>query len=211
MVAPQRADRRARNLSSPARPGACVCTGRPAASRAVVPRAHADAMSMRACLFVVVALLTAITGGGASPAVAAPEPPWSWPVDGPRVIERGYAAPATPYGRGHRGIDIRAGATLTAPADGVVRFAGIVVDRPVLTIDHGGGIVSSYEPVVARVAVGDRVARGDPLGAVLDGHCSVRCVHLGVRVDGHYVSPLRFLDRVPPAVLLPTRDVTGDG
>lgn len=143
-------------------------------------------------------------------AAADTDSPWSWPVEGPRAIERGYVAPATPYGRGHRGIDILAGPTLLAPADGVVRFAGVVVDRPVLAIDHGDGVVSSYEPVAATVSAGERVVRGQPLGAVLDGHCDVRCVHVGVRIDGQYVSPLRFLGGVPPAVLLPTRPVGGE-
>lgn len=167
-------------------------------------------MRMRAYLLVAVGLAAVISGDGAPSAVAAPEAAWSWPVDGPRAIERAYVAPPTPYGRGHRGIDIRAGPTVFAPADGVVRFAGIVVDRPVLTIDHGGGIVSSYEPVAATVAAGDRVARGEPVGGVLDGHCGTRCVHVGVRIDGQYVSPLRFLGGVPAAVLLPTRAVGGD-
>ena len=35
------------------------------------------------------------------------------------------------------------------------------------------------------------------------GHCSGSCVHVGVRVDGQYVSPLLFFGGVPPAVLLP--------
>ena len=211
MLAPPRTDRRARAPLLPCLCGRWMCTTARRRTWRFVARAHPGAVRMHSLLVVVTGLVAAITIGGAPTAVAAPETRWSWPVDGPRVIERGYAAPATPYGRGHRGVDIRAGSTLTAPATGVVRFAGVVVDRPVLTIDHGGGIVSSYEPVVASVAVGDRVARGDQIGTVLDGHCAVRCVHLGVRVDGQYVSPLRFLDRVPPAVLLPTRGVAGDG
>jgi len=132
--------------------------------------------------------------------------PWRWPVDPPRSIARQYLAPASPYGSGHRGIDIRApGATLYAPADGVVHFAGVVVDRPVLSIRHGGGVISSYEPVVATVARGDAVTRGDVIGTVLPGHCESVCVHVGVRVDGEYVSPMTWFGGIPASVLLPTR------
>jgi murein DD-endopeptidase MepM/ murein hydrolase activator NlpD len=131
---------------------------------------------------------------------------WRWPVDPPRSIARPFIPPPTPYAAGHRGIDIRAPAgTLYAPAAGVVHFAGVVVDRPVLSIDHGGGVLSSYEPVTTALVEGDAVARGDVIGTVLPGHCASVCVHLGVRVDGQYVSPLRFLGGIPRAILLPTR------
>ena len=137
---------------------------------------------------------------------ASGEGTWQWPVDPPRSIARPFIPPPTPYAAGHRGIDIRAPAgTLYAPASGVVHFAGVVVDRPVLSIDHGGGVISSYEPVQTTLVEGDVVTRGDVIGTVLPGHCATVCVHMGVRVDGQYVSPLRFLGGIPRAVLLPTR------
>lgn len=133
---------------------------------------------------------------------------WLWPVGGPHDVVRPYIAPSSPYGPGHRGVDLAsADGVLLAPADGVVRFAGFVVDRPVLTIDHGGGVLSSYEPVATALVRGDAVARGQPIGTVLPGHCSILCVHLGVRIDGEYVSPLRFLGGIPRAVLLPTQPI----
>jgi murein DD-endopeptidase MepM/ murein hydrolase activator NlpD len=142
---------------------------------------------------------------GAGPA-AAGEGTWRWPVDPPRSVARPFIPPPTPYAAGHRGIDIRAPAgVLYAPADGVVHFAGVVVDRPVLSIAHGGGVLSSYEPVATTLVAGDPVARGEVIGTVLPGHCASTCVHLGVRVDGQYVSPLRFLGDLPRAILLPTR------
>lgn len=130
---------------------------------------------------------------------------WAWPVPSPHPIARPYLAPATPYASGHRGIDISAGegATVFAPDDGVVHFAGFVVDRPVLSIDHGGGVVSSYEPVATSLVEGDVVHRGEPIGALEVGHCRSSCLHLGVRVDGAYVSPLLYLGGQPRAVLLP--------
>ena len=92
-----------------------------------------------------------------------------------------------------------------APADGVVHFAGVVVDRPVLSLDHTGGVLSSYEPVTTHLLTGDTVHRGEVIGVVLPGHCAKTCLHLGVRIDGQYVSPLTFLGGIPRSVLLPTR------
>ncbi|MFT4028675.1 MAG: M23 family metallopeptidase [Protaetiibacter sp.] len=131
---------------------------------------------------------------------------WAWPIAAPHPIARPYLAPATPYSAGHRGIDIRAaeGAEVLAPADGVVHFAGVVVDRPVLSIDHGGGVLSSFEPVVTTLVEGDVVHRGQVIGTLIAGHCATgACLHFGVRIDGRYVSPLLFLGGQPRAVLLP--------
>lgn len=130
---------------------------------------------------------------------------WSWPVAAPHPIARPFIAPETPYSAGHRGIDIRApvGSEVRAPADGVVHFAGFVVDRPVISIRHAGGVLSSFEPVEPLVATGDRVRRGDVIGTLLPGHCVTPCLHLGARVDGGYVNPLLFLGGLDHAVLYP--------
>lgn len=130
---------------------------------------------------------------------------WLWPVAPPHPITRPYLAPATPFAAGHRGIDIAAadGTEVIAPDDGVVYFAGWVVDRSVLSIDHGGGVLSSYEPIATALTAGEIVRRGQVIGLVEAGHCATPCLHLGVRVDGAYVSPLRYLGGQPRAVLLP--------
>jgi len=134
---------------------------------------------------------------------------WAWPVQ-PAVLSNAYAAPPTPYAAGHRGIDLAvasgtgAAVPVTAPARATVKFVGTVVDRPVLTLDHGDGILSSYEPLASELALGTELAPGQLLGHVADGgHCADTCLHVGVRLDGEYVSPLLFFDRVPRAVLLP--------
>ena len=133
-------------------------------------------------------------------------PPWSWPVDSPHSVVRPYIAPETPYSAGHRGVDLAApGGTVYAPAEGVVHFAGTVVDRPVLSIEHAGGVLSSYEPVVTHLGAGDPVVRGQALGLVVPGHCDSPCLHFGVRERGEYVSPLVWIGGLEPAVLLPTR------
>jgi murein DD-endopeptidase MepM/ murein hydrolase activator NlpD len=139
--------------------------------------------------------------------VAAGAGEWAWPLDEPHEIVRPFIAPATPYGSGHRGIDLAgaAGADVLAPADGIVHFSGFVVDRPVLSIDHGGGLVSSFEPVASDLVAGQVVHRGDRIGALQSGHCRAPCLHLGVRLHGQYVSPLLYLGGIPYPVLLPTR------
>ena len=131
---------------------------------------------------------------------------WRWPVDASRSIVRPFIAPETPYSAGHRGIDIRApDGIVYAPASGVVHFAGFVVDRPVLSIRHPGGLLSSFEPVSTSLVEGDLIAGGALIGTVLPGHCSELCLHFGVRLDGEYVSPLNYLGGIPRSVLLPTR------
>ncbi len=143
----------------------------------------------------------------AHPAAAEATSRWSWPIAPPHTIVRPFVAPVTPYGAGHRGIDITAAADtiVVAPDDGVVFFVGVVVDRPVLSITHAGGVVSSYEPMVSSLEVGSTVRRGDPIGTVTVGHCTATCLHLGARLHGQYVSPLNYLAAIRRAVLLPVR------
>jgi murein DD-endopeptidase MepM/ murein hydrolase activator NlpD len=118
-----------------------------------------------------------------------------------------FIAPETRYAAGHRGIDIAApvGSPVLAPSDGVVSFAGFVVDRPVLSVRHPGGLVSSYEPVATALVEGASIHRGEVIGVVVAGHCAAACLHFGVRLDGEYVSPLNYLGGIPRSVLLPTR------
>ena len=137
---------------------------------------------------------------------------WSWPIAAPWRIQRPFVAPPTPYGVGHRGIDLVAAVDtpVLATAAGTVLFAGIVVDRGVISIDHGGGVTSSYEPVTAVVHAGQRVQAGDTIGHIAGLHATVSeacpCLHLGARINGEYLSPLAFLSAIDRAVLLPWRD-----
>lgn len=135
---------------------------------------------------------------------------WAWPVPAPHPIARPFIAPENPYSAGHRGIDIGSASRtiVRSPADGVVHFSGFVVNRSLVSIDHGGGVLSSFEPVESELAEGTLVRRGDPIGVLQSGHCSTPCLHLGVRVHGQYVSPLNFLGGMEPSVLLPTRPLT---
>ena len=175
-----------------------------AARPALVPTA---ALVPGAALVPAAELLPALVPGGERGAARAEaaEPPWSWPLGAWR-LSRPFEAPAHRYGPGHRGIDLTPLGTpeVRAPAAGVVAFSGPVAGRGVLTIDHGGGVVSTLEPVTTDLVPGTRVERGEVVATVaLGGHAAPGDLHLGARRDGEYVNPLLFLGGVPRAVLLP--------
>ena len=171
-------------------------------------------------LAVLLLLLLSIRLPPAGTAVAAPHLPpahhaaddgggdarWQWPLRPRPDVVRPFDLPH-PYAAGHRGVDLAAapGATVLAPDDGVVHFAGWVVDRPVLSIAHADGLLSSFEPVVTELRAGDAVARGQPIGALAVDvvHSPAGGLHLGARLDGAYLDPLALLGAVPKAVLLP--------
>lgn len=168
-----------------------------------------------AVLLVMALLLLFQPGRAVGDGAALPDrgeyPRWQWPVEAPQEVVEPYRAPAHRYGAGHRGIDLRAevGSDVHAPADGVVVFRGVVVDRPVLTIEHAGELVSSYEPLASDLAPGTAVSVGDVIGTVaVGGHAVAGTLHVGVRVRGEYVNPMLLFGDVPRAVLLPC---CGDG
>lgn len=137
---------------------------------------------------------------------AAPGHPWTWPTSGARTVAEPFVAPAHDYGPGHRGMDVVVvtGAEVRSPADGVVAFRGVVVDRPLITIDHGAGYVTTLEPVQSALAPGDRVTAGQVIGTASDGgHAARGTLHVGVRVHEVYVNPRPLFGAVPRAVLLP--------
>ncbi|WP_068492892.1 murein hydrolase activator EnvC family protein [Pseudoclavibacter helvolus] len=133
---------------------------------------------------------------------------WQWPVESTPAVSRAFEL-ASPYGAGHRGIDIVAapGAVILAPAAGTVRFSGFVVDRPVLSIQHADGALTSYEPVVSELEPGAAVLAGQRIGVLSTGHrhSPEGSLHIGLRQDGAYRDPApRFGALHPPAaVLLP--------
>lgn len=145
---------------------------------------------------VVVAPLLAVTLLSVSGLPARAAGTWSWPVVGPVI--RGFDPPASPYGSGHRGIDIAAPAAsvAVAPADGRVSFAGPVGGRLFLTIEHAGGLESTYSWVsVLRVRRGDLVVQGQPVALTGGGHTGdlVPNLHFGMKLNDAYVDPLDYL------------------
>lgn len=107
-----------------------------------------------------------------------------------------FITPVTRYSAGHRGVDLAValGAEVTAAGSGTVIYAGHLVDRGVVSIEHAGGLRTTYEPVSAHVVAGQWVDRGDVIGTVESGHPSCQpaiCLHLGARLpDRVYLDPL---------------------
>ncbi|TVT51417.1 M23 family metallopeptidase, partial [Amycolatopsis rhizosphaerae] len=88
------------------------------------------------------------------------------------------------------------GQPVLAAAEGVVVFAGQVGGQEVLSIDHDGGLRTTYEPVAPTVPPGTQVFQGQPVGAVVPGHpgCpQAACLHWGVRRGGEYLNPLALI------------------
>ncbi|MGW9305230.1 murein hydrolase activator EnvC family protein [Streptomyces cyaneofuscatus] len=129
-----------------------------------------------------------------------------WPLAGRPAVLRGWEPPATPYGPGHRGVDLaaRPGDTVVAAATGRVSFAGRVAGRGVLVIQLAGSGVpplrTTYEPVRALVDKGAEVVAGQHVGVLETGpfHCAGGCLHWGLRRGDAYLDPLTLL---PPALL----------
>src|SRR5436305_14430266 len=133
-----------------------MACGQPAGRPQLPPRAPAarEAGPMRAWLLVPAAVI--LTAAAAATPVAAPVAApsgrlarpalvtYSAPVAG-RVV-RPFDPPATPYGPGHRGVDLaaRAGSPVRAAADGLVTFAGPVAGRGVVVLAHADGITTEY-------------------------------------------------------------------
>lgn len=153
-------------------------------------------------------LLSALAVSPASGASVSPVPgSWGWPLAPRPAVLRAFDPPDRPWMSGHRGVDLQSvadGAPVTAPESGTVSFVGVVVDRPVITIDHGNGLRSSFEPVESSLTAGAAVSKGDVVGTVMIGHCSsTPCVHWGVRRGEDYINPLSLVTDLRPSILLP--------
>jgi len=157
--------------------------------------------------FVVAVLLTLVVAAGAGPAGAAR--PFTWPLEPRPAVARGFDPPDHDWLPGHRGVDLatQPGRTVLAAGEGVVVFAGVVAGRPVVSVDHPGGLRTTYEPVEASVTAGRRVGRGEPIGTVVAGHegCpTAACLHWGLRRGrDRYLDPLPLVQR-PVIRLLPS-------
>jgi murein DD-endopeptidase MepM/ murein hydrolase activator NlpD len=132
---------------------------------------------------------------------------WQWPLEpAPAVVRRFQPAP-TPWGAGHRGVDLasRPGQPVLAAAAGVVSYAGVIAGRGVITVRHGEGLRTTYEPVTSSVAVGSSVRAGQQIAVVsaVPGHCAPRtCLHWGLIRGSTYLDPLLVFGLGRP-VLLP--------
>ncbi|MPZ88668.1 MAG: peptidoglycan DD-metalloendopeptidase family protein [Nitriliruptorales bacterium] len=148
------------------------------------------------------------------------------PLDTPRPVGvvrpvagglvRAFAAPEHAYGAGHRGADLAAspGEPVRAALAGLVTFSGQVAGAGWATVDHGGGVQTTYGVLPSRqVVAGQRVDAGQVLGLLGED-----AAHLdwGARVHGSYVDPLTLLGGweahlIHPERLLPSADPPGPG
>jgi murein DD-endopeptidase MepM/ murein hydrolase activator NlpD len=121
------------------------------------------------------------------------------PVPPPPVILTPYDPPASKYGTGHRGVDLAAaeGSAVVAAGPGSVLFAGQLAGRGVISIEHTGGLRTTYEPVTATVNRGAQVVAGQQIGLLQPGHAGCApavCLHWGARLaDQVYLDPLSLL------------------
>jgi murein DD-endopeptidase MepM/ murein hydrolase activator NlpD len=160
-----------------------------------VPRVTAAAAPFTSLATARLAPAAALWSSGATPFDPAYHR-YSWPLIG-RIIN-GYRAPGSPYGPGHRGIDIAApvGTDLRASAPGVVAFAGSVAGALWVSIDHPDGVRTSYGYLSSiAVAKGDLVARGQVIAASGLGHpgAPIPHLHFGARFGGAYIDPMFLL------------------
>jgi murein DD-endopeptidase MepM/ murein hydrolase activator NlpD len=132
-------------------------------------------------------------------ATADADPTGVWPLVPTPEVVTGFDPPDSPYGAGHRGVDLAGspGQRVRAALPGTVTFAGSLAGRGVVVVDHGA-TRTTYEPVSASAAVGDVIGAGHPIGTLqLPGsHCFPRaCLHWGwIRnVDDVYLDPLRLV------------------
>jgi murein DD-endopeptidase MepM/ murein hydrolase activator NlpD len=179
-----------------------VLSGGPAALTSAAARANHATSTDQATRTGQVAPASLAPRDGPDDAGAKPGPQFSWPVAGSPTVVRAFHPPAFPYGPGHRGVDLAtvAGAPVLAAGAGTVAFAGTVAGHGVVSVDHPGGLRTTYEPVSPTVATGARVARGERIGTVELGHpgCPVAvCLHWGVlrdpQRDRDYLDPLQLL------------------
>jgi murein DD-endopeptidase MepM/ murein hydrolase activator NlpD len=156
------------------------------------------ALAMTVLLLGVLATATATPAGSRSrPVASSAAPRFTWPLAPPHPVIRPFQAPTTPYGPGHRGVDLadQLDAPVLAAGDGTVAFAGPVAGRGVVSIDHPGGLRTTYEPLAAVVVAGQRLTVGSVIGRLMPGHagCTQPCLHWGARRGAEYVDPLGLL------------------
>jgi murein DD-endopeptidase MepM/ murein hydrolase activator NlpD len=138
-----------------------------------------------------------VTAGSVEATTQAPGR-WTWPVPGRPPIAHPFQPPPAPWLPGHRGADLRAGpgTPVLAAGEGVVAFAGAVAGLPAVSVDHPGGLRTTYQPVVAVVRRGADVRRGQLLGrlSAAGSHCAPEaCLHWGLRRGETYLDPLSLL------------------
>ena len=115
---------------------------------------------------------------------ARPMPPFAYVLPAAALVTDGLASVSS-SGVRSRGVTLATsrGAAVTAPAGGVVRFAGPFRSYDgVVVIDHGGGWISLIVNVAGSPKAGERVRLGDAVGRAL-GPIQVELSQNGRRIS----------------------------
>ncbi|TVQ99436.1 MAG: M23 family metallopeptidase [Desulfovibrionales bacterium] len=125
--------------------------------------------------------------------------PSIWPAEGWVTSEFGYRrSPFTDRREMHRGLDIAGpiGTPIYSTATGTVLSAGKEgAYGKVVTIDHGGGIVTLYAHMHRIIVTVDQeVSRGELIGYMGNtGRTTGPHLHYEVRLNGIPVDPMRYI------------------
>jgi murein DD-endopeptidase MepM/ murein hydrolase activator NlpD len=125
---------------------------------------------------------------------------FAWPaqgaLSGPFGAQRIYRGVPAAF---HAGVDIAAGAgaSVTAPADGVVVLAGppmLSLEGNLVILDHGMGLNSAFLHLSSvAVQVGQRVRKGEAIGRVgRSGRATGPHLHWAVRWNEARIDPARL-------------------
>lgn len=144
-----------------------------------------------------VAVVVASCVVGPTPVAAAQARP---PVEG--TVVDGFRPPAHVGAPGNRGWEYATapGAAVVAVLGGVVAFAGPIGSQRYVSVDHPGGLRTTYS-FLAEVSV----TRGQPIAAGTQLGVAGSTFHFGLRRNGAYLDPAILFDAVPsgPARLVP--------
>ena len=127
---------------------------------------------------------------------------YQWPSGYPVRVSRPFNPPSSPWGSGHRGVDldIPTGSEVYSTREGTVFFVGTIAGTPALSIKHSALIRTTYTPVKSDLTVGSPVSAGQKIGILQAGHPGL---HFGAKIDDrHYINPLLLI--LGPVRLLPT-------
>lgn len=138
--------------------------------------------------------------GTASPVIPAVLPAatkFEWPSGKQVPVLRKFQVEKYDWQPGHRGVDLAlaAGDSVYAAGAGKVIYSGQLNDRELISIEHSGGIRTTYEPVTPTVRRGDIVQLGQKIGVVTAAHCTpFSCLHWGAKLGAKsYINPLSLL------------------
>jgi murein DD-endopeptidase MepM/ murein hydrolase activator NlpD len=162
-------------------------------------------LPLRLVVLVAALVPALLPGAGAAGGTAETTAVGVWPLRPQPEIVRRFDPPDSPWGVGHRGVDLagRPGQVVRSSLFGRVTYAAALAGRGVVVVDHGA-TRTTYEPVRAEVRLGQTVSAGDRLGRLeLTGsHCLPgACLHWGWISGEEYLDPLRLIGAAPVRLL----------